>query len=240
MGDEVTHDREDDHAQNVMNSDVDEGGNPYLAQMHGHDTHEAEVQRTIRDRGFVAIGLFILLAASVYGNVYQMRQVKEVHHLTTVDEHGRPVSTLVRRVENIGAEDPLKQLMTERYVADWVTEFRTRTMDKQFLAIGLNTAQRHTAGDAGGKFETAITREDPFTRIKNERVEVKLKGQPIPLTSTVWQAEWHEQVTNVAGNPLRTELFTGRFQLAEKPEWATAMNPFGFKVVDWGMEQLSR
>lgn len=104
----------------------------------------------------------------------------------------------------------------------------------------MNTAQRHTAGDAGGKFETAITREDPFTRIKNERVEVKLKGQPIPLTSTVWQAEWHEQVTNVAGNPMRTELFTGRFQLAEKPEWATAMNPFGFKVVDWGMEQLSR
>jgi len=215
-------------------------GNPYLAQLQGHDTHEHALRRTIRDRGIIALGLFVLLAGSVYGNVYQMRQVKEVHHLTAVDDHGRPVSTLLRKTSEIAADDPLKQLMMRQYVAEWVQDARTRTMDQQFLAIGLNTALQQTAGEAGGKLQTAIDHEQPFARIKNERVEVKPKGQPIPLTSTMWQAEWHEVVTSFTGTLIRTELFTGRFQLAEKPEWATPENPFGFRVVDWGIEQLSQ
>jgi len=217
-----------------------EDENPYLAQLQGHDTHENELRRTIRDRGIIAVGLFFLLVGSIYGNLYQMRQVKEVHHITAVDDHGRPVSTLARATTEVAADDPLKQVMTQRYVADWVKDYRTRMMDKQFLAVSLNTALQQTAGAAGGKLQTAIGQENPFTRIKNERVEVKLKGQPIPLTSTMWQAEWKEEVTNVYGNPVRTELFTGRFQLAEKSEWAAPGNPFGFKIVDWGIEQLGQ
>lgn len=212
--------------------------NPYLEQMRGHDDHETALQHAKRDRGITAIGLFVLLAGSVYGNLYQMQQVKEIHHLTQVDEHGRVVSSLLRRTDQIPASDPLKVIMLQRYISDQVKDWRARPLDKQFLAVSLNTALQRTAGPAGGKFETALEKESPFARIKNERVEVKLKGIPIALTPSVWQAEWWENVTDASGRPVRTDLFTGRFQLAEKPEWVTPDNVFGVRIVDWGVDQL--
>lgn len=218
---------------------MSETTNPYLEQMAGHDTHKQDLQRSRRDRGLTAIGLFLLLVASVYGNVYQMQQVKEIHHLTQVDDHGRTVSTLLRRTDEIPAGDPVKQLMIRRYLSDQVHDWRARPMDKQFLAVSLNTALQRMAGPAGGKFQVAFDQEKPFTRIKNERVEVALKGEPIPLTSTVWQAEWWEKVTDQSGHTLRTDLFTGRFQLAENREWVTPDNVFGVRIVDWGVDQIN-
>lgn len=218
---------------------MDDNANPYLEQMQGHDTHEQDLQRSRRDRGLFALGLFLLLAGSLAGNGYQLHAVKEIHHIVAIDDHGRPVSTLLRPTWEIPQDDPLKQLIIRRYVEEWVDHLRTRTLDTQFLAINLNTAQRQIANEAVGKFETAYTLENPFVRVKKERVEVKPKGQPISLTPTIWQAEWKEEVTDQHGTPVRTDLFQGRFQLAENPKAATPMNPFGLTITDFGIDQLS-
>ncbi len=218
---------------------MDNEANPYLEQMKGHNNHENDMQQAKRDRGVVALGLFIVLVGSAYGNIYLMRQVKEVHHIIAVDDHGRPVSTLLRRTDEVPPEDPLKQVMIRQYVAEWVANFRARPMDKSFLAIGLNTARQHTAGPAWAKFNTAYAEEKPWERIEKERVEVEAKGQPIRLTPTRWQAEWWEKITNQNGNATRKEEFVGWVQLAEKAEWATSDNPFGMRIIDWGIQEIS-
>jgi len=213
--------------------------NPYLVEMLKADDREGLLQRSRRDRGLMAFGLFLLLGASISGNLYQQRQVKEIHHLAQVDEHGRVVSSVWQRTDEMPASDPTRQLIMRRTLIDQIHNWRERPMDKQFLLINLNTALQRIAGPAGGKFQSAINQEDPFKRIKNERVEVELKGQPIPLSPTVWQAEWWEKVSDQNGRLMRSELYSGHFQTAEKAEWITPDNPFGVRIVDWGMEQLT-
>ena len=214
--------------------------NPYLEQMAGHDTHERLMARLQRVLTYTSIGLFLLLVCSLATNLYQLRQIKEVHHIVAIDEHGRPVTTLLRHVDDIGPDDPLKQLIVRRYVMDWVTDLRARPMDKQFLSVGLNTALQQTAGPALVKFQTAYTAEDPWKRIKTERVEVKLKGQPIRLTPSQWQAEWTEEITDQNGHVIRTDTYTGRFQVAEQKDWASATNSFGLRIADWDIQKIEK
>jgi len=213
--------------------------NPYLDLMAGHDSHEAEMKRSRRDRGLMALGLFLLLGGSIAGNLYQMQQVKEIHHLAQVDEHGRVVSTLWRRTDEIPQSDPMKQLIIKRTLIEQVHNWRERPMDTPFLMTSLNTVLAQMAGPAGGKLQVALNQEKPWQRIKNERVEVEMKGQPIALTPNVWQAEWWEKITDQNGHPLRSELYSGRFQVAEKTEWVTPDNVFGVRIVDWGIDAIT-
>ena len=95
-----------DETINQDNPEADGESSPYIAQMLGHDQHEADLQRMIRDRGRMVIMLFLVLAGSVYSNAYQLTLPKNVPYINNVTESGQVVTRILLRPSRGTTRDP--------------------------------------------------------------------------------------------------------------------------------------
>lgn len=206
--------------------------NPYVRGMLLHDLHEQDLQRAKRDRGLMAAGLFLLLATSVSGNLYQVQQAKEFHHFVLLDRDYQPVQALTQRADLMGENDPIRNGITAEYVKNYVTHRYQIMMDKQFLADSLNLALSYTAGTAALKFKPALISSDPFKRSEKEKVIVKVEGTPVKVSANSWFANWTEEVRSPNGDVLREEKKNGYFRVAQDPKRVSTDNIFGLAIAD--------
>ena len=222
------------------NPEAEGESSPYLDLLRGADTHEADLQRMIRDRGRMVGMLFFLLVGAVYGNAYQLTLPKNVPYIHNVSEHGEVVTRILRRPEEVPPEDPHKQSFIRNRIKGYIENARVRTVDTSLMVRGINSALRESAGPARIKLSTEVQKEDLAQRIKRETVEVVLSKPPVPLAGNTWQAEWEEIVRAPNNTELRRETWTGSFQLAEQSNWVTEWNAYGVQVVDRNWTRINR
>lgn len=205
--------------------------NPYVRGQKGHNTHEEDMQQSIRYRGRVTAGLLLLLGGSIYGNYYQVTQAKVQYQLVQIDRHYQPVVTPARQVNLIPDSDPQKQGITAKFLVEHITKRQQRILDVGQLAKDLTEAREAMLGPAFKKFEISFNAEKPFDRIKRERVTVKI-DPPVAMTNKTWLAKWQQHVTDTNGNVLREEECSGQFRIEQDPRRVEPLNIFGLVIVD--------
>ncbi len=222
MTEELTVDQESEGGESV-----------YIDVIKGEETREESLQRTILDRGRIAFAAFSLLAVSVCGNVYQMRQVRIIPYINTVSEQGEVVSRLLLRPEEIPQDDPYRQAFIRDQIEKWIVNYRTRSSDKKTTAMGITSVIRASAGPALVKVRAEIKPEDLFEQIKKETVHVILPEYkpPIHLIGDSWQTEWEEVTTS--NNSETRRKFSATFQIAQQDDWIAYRNPYGIRIVNF-------
>ena len=207
--------------------------NPYGRAKLLWDTHEHDMQWMKRERGVVALGLFLLCGALAYANIYQLTQAKEFHHFVLIDKDLDAVPMITRQTDLMAETDIIKVGTTKKFVAEYVTNWQQRIMDKQFLYDDLTVVQVNTAGVAVKKFNVELAANDPFKQIEREKVYVTIhKGSPLKVNATTWLVNWTERVESPSGDLLREEACAGHIQVAYEKSRVSIDNVFGLVVVD--------
>jgi len=204
---------------------------PFVAAMMGADQHEADMQKQIRDRGLGFFLLWFLLMGSVYGNLYQLRQPKNIPYIHNVTEAGEVVPRILLRPEEVPPDDPRKLAFTKNFLRNWVTNARLRSLDISYTIKGINSALRTAAGPAQISLSADVKKEDVAARVKHETVDVEMSKLPVWLAGNTWRAEWVEITKNATGSETKRETWSGTFQLAEQVDWINGTDPYGIHVV---------
>src|SRR5678816_4059273 len=154
---------------------------PYDDQIRGADTLEEALRRTIRDRGRMVWMMFVILVLVSTANIYQLTIPKNVPFIHNVDSNGTVVTRILRRPEEIPADDPGRRAFIRQAIQDWVQGARIRSLDKKLMADGINTALRLSAGVAAVNLSNSIKKEDVFKRVEREKVYVNMSRLPVLL-----------------------------------------------------------
>ena len=206
---------------------------PYARAKLLWDTHEHDMQWMKRERGVVALGLFLLCGALAYANIYQLTQAKEFHHFVMPNDNFEIVPLITRQANLMGDSDLIKVGTTKKFIEEYVTNRQQRIMDKQFLYDKLTKVQMNIAGPAVKKFNADYQEHDPFKQIEKEKVYVTiLPGSPLKANATTWLVNWTERVESPSGDLLREEACAGHIQVAYEKSRVSIDNVFGLVVMD--------
>lgn len=205
------------------------------------DDREALIQQALRKGTRINIFLSVLLVAMVYANIYQLRQVKFVPFVDSVDEHGQVVTRPLVLAKDVPPEDPHRLAFISNYIKNWVIGGRKRSTDRDGTAGGIRAAILGSAGRARVSLQNELRTEDVWKRIdvKRETVKVEMPKWPahFPGTNT-WQAEWEEVVTTSSGVE-RRQKYSGTFQIAQQDNWIQPGNSYGIGIVDASREPIN-
>jgi len=213
-------------------------GSPYTASRHNHNTHEHDMKRTIKLLTWACAGFMGLAAGGIYATIYQIKQAKVEYQLVMVDSHYQPVTVLAKQAELMPDTDPMKQGMVGTYLKTFIEKLNMRTRDVELLTTNQNIAGAELSGAAVKKFVVAFKERNPFEVAKREEVIVKRVDPVIPLSNRTWVMNWRQEVSDLGGNLLRDEEWTGQFQLEQDPRRVGPFNIFGLTVVNYALQQL--
>ena len=207
--------------------------NPYARAKLLWDTHEHDMQWMKRERGIVALGLFMLCGLLAYANIYQLTQAKEFHHFVLIDKDLDTVPMITRQTDLMADSDLIKVGITKGFVAEYVTDWRQRLLDKKFLYDKLTAVQINTAGPAVKKFNAELGAHDPFKTIEKEKIYVNIhEGSPLKVNANTWLVNWTERVEDPSGALIREEKCAGHIQVAYEKARVSIDNVFGLVVMD--------
>jgi len=223
------------------NSEAEGETSPYDEIIRGADTLEEALRHTIRDRGRMVWMMFVILILVSTANIYQLTIPKNIPFIHNVDSNGTVVTRILRRPEEISSDDPGRRAFIKRAIQDWIQGARTRSIDRNLMSAGINTALRLSAGVVGVNLSNEIRKEDVFKRVTREKVYVNMPKLPVPLAGDTWQAEWEEEVRGAENNmEIRRENWSGSFQIAAQDAWVTDLNIYGIRVIDAHPAPLSK
>lgn len=218
-----------------------EVADPYDDFLKIEDDREALMQQAIRKGTRINIFLSVLLVAMIYANIYQLRQVKLIPFVDSVDEHGQVVTRPLVLAKDVKPEDPKRIDFISNYIRNWVIGGRKRSTDKDVTAGGIRQALLDSEGPAFTNLRNEINTEDVWNRIdiKRETVKILMPKWPahVPGTNT-WQAEWEEIVITGSGVE-RRQMYSGTFQIAAQDNWVRRGNSYGIKIVDASREPFN-
>jgi type IV secretion system protein VirB5 len=207
-------------------------GSPFLnARLRHMDVYLAQSQSVAQWRLSFFISL-ILLALSVFGNIYLSGSVKVQPFVVQVDEHGYSVP--IQMAEASGVD--------ERVIASQIGQFvmnsRIRVTDRNAQIIFAKNAYKSIASNSAAfRVLNDYFSSAPPTQSKYP-VKIDIKSI-IPLTSQTYQAEWSE-TTNDANNQAYEVNYQGIYEIAVSPPsdmQNLVNNPLGVYIVDYHVQE---
>lgn len=172
----------------------------------------------------------MMLMVAIVGMIYLGSLPKAVPHIVQVDKLGHAVYSgpAGQSWRNYTPTDANKRYHLRRFVEDT----RSLSADPIVTRNSWTDAYKLLTQSAASVLSEFARENDPFQRMKDERVEVSINSI-IPISPDSWSVEWTETRWGTRGNQLGKEAWKGIFNLSfqePKTEQQLIDNPIGLYI----------